>query len=503
MPREVFRNTGVHNVIQLTDSESEPEHESPQKRSLKSGASPDKTAFVSNSSSIKSPLKQGRRPVEIIELSSSEDEDIHPTGKRGFTAPSYGRNAQPSTSAMSIPQAGPMQNNIRTDVVVENNGTIQYNPSPRRRPAALNGSPSKSDKSGMLLSDRIRLLSKAPKVNVPEPEEDLSWEHEEDGLGGVRSGAMLIGSYDPVQDQQETLAPGDPSPLSSSSKVARQKKMPEAVAVLHRLAIPFLKEMDRKVFNNQLGASYLPDLIPSSGQKRRRKDDKSVIWGMGSRGEYDDGHGSYTELVWSNRMATTAGRSEYKKTGEGKIIIKIELGVKVITTEERLRNTLAHEACHAASWAISKDFKAPHGSTFKSWYGTLILSMLLLMIDRARKVEAAFRGVQVTTKHDYEIDYKYSWKCLAPSCGHVFQRHSNSINIEKQGCFCGSRLEPQFKLSAKRVAPKGPISSQSHPNLPENAEALLPISRGTPGDDLVDALTLMAISSSRNDEEAE
>lgn len=105
------------------------------------------------------------------------------------------------------------------------------------------------------------------------------------------------------------------TPLSSPTKTVRQKRMPEAVAVLHRFAIPYLKELDSKVFNNQLGASYLPELEPPhpSGQKQRSRNAQGLLWGMGTRGEYNDGKGSYIELLWSNRMATTAGRTEYRK----------------------------------------------------------------------------------------------------------------------------------------------------------------------------------------------
>lgn len=48
--------------------------------------------------------------------------------------------------------------------------------------------------------------------------------------------------------------------------------------------------------------------------------------------------------------------------------LKIELGVKVLTDEERLRNTIAHEACHAATYVISGDYRNQHGATWKSWW---------------------------------------------------------------------------------------------------------------------------------------
>jgi len=60
---------------------------------------------------------------------------------------------------------------------------------------------------------------------------------------------------------------------------------------------------------------------------------------------------------------------------------------------------------------------------------------------RAKKCSAAFgdRGVEVTTKHSYAIDYKYIWECI--SCGHEFKRHSKSIDPAKHTCgACKSKL---------------------------------------------------------------
>ena len=53
---------------------------------------------------------------------------------------------------------------------------------------------------------------------------------------------------------------------------------------------------------------------------------------------------------------------------------------------------------------------------------------------RAKKCTAAFShcGVEVTTKHSYDIDYKYIWECN--SCGVEYKRHSKSIDPKKHRC---------------------------------------------------------------------
>lgn len=60
---------------------------------------------------------------------------------------------------------------------------------------------------------------------------------------------------------------------------------------------------------------------------------------------------------------------------------------------------------------------------------------------RAKRCSQAFRhrGVEVTTKHSYIIDYKYIWECT--NCGQEFKRHSKSIDPARHTCgSCTSKL---------------------------------------------------------------
>lgn len=138
-------------------------------------------------------------------------------------------------------------------------------------------------------------------------------------------------------------------------------------------------------------------------------------------------------LIWSKTLKTTAGRANWRReqirlrTGplptdtcvEIRHHCSIELAEKVIDDEERLYNVLAHEYCHLTTFMISEIRNNPHGAEFKSW---------------GSKVTAAFRskGVEVTTKHSYKIDYKYIWECVA--CGYEFKRHSKSIDPVRHSC---------------------------------------------------------------------
>lgn len=77
------------------------------------------------------------------------------------------------------------------------------------------------------------------------------------------------------------------------------------------------------------------------------------------------------ELVWSNKLRTTAGITRLKQISGGgkptKRIATIELSTKIIDEEHRLRATLLHELCHAAAWLVDGVSKPPHGKCFKKW----------------------------------------------------------------------------------------------------------------------------------------
>eukprot|EP00466_Bigelowiella_natans_P004204 jgi/Bigna1/57311/fgenesh1_pm.9_\ len=125
-------------------------------------------------------------------------------------------------------------------------------------------------------------------------------------------------------------------------------------------------------------------------------------------------------ITWNNRLNTTGGCTRFTKNRvTKKHEAQIELATKVIDTEERLRQTLCHEMCHAACWIISKVAKPPHGRQFKAW---------------GRVASKICPGIVVNTCHNYQINYRFRWKCENPSCGNEFGRHSDSLDVTKKVC---------------------------------------------------------------------
>ncbi|EGG03768.1 uncharacterized protein MELLADRAFT_108969 [Melampsora larici-populina 98AG31] len=109
---------------------------------------------------------------------------------------------------------------------------------------------------------------------------------------------------------------------------------------------------------------------------------------------------------------------------------------KVVDSESRLMNTLAHELCHVATWIIDRQKDEKHGKYFKAW---------------ARKIHKVIPQIEVTTKHTYEIDYKFKWNCSSTDCSRTYGRHSNSIKPDKQMCECGGNLIPVPRIRKRAI----------------------------------------------------
>ncbi|KAL2176725.1 SprT-like family-domain-containing protein [Thermothelomyces heterothallicus CBS 202.75] len=195
-------------------------------------------------------------------------------------------------------------------------------------------------------------------------------------------------------------SPEKPSQKTAGAKKASDREAKRAFEATKRdLAEKFLQELDTVITQGRLG-----ELAESTGGIR---------------------------VIWTNKLNTTAGRANWKRetirtrrpdgttTTKHKHHASIELAEKVIDDAHRLLNVLAHEFCHLANFMVSGVTTNPHGREFKAW---------------AAQCSRAFadRGVQVTTKHSYDIDFKYVWACA--ECCTEFKRHSRSIDPARHRC---------------------------------------------------------------------
>lgn len=236
-----------------------------------------------------------------------------------------------------------------------------------------------------------RMVSLTKPLGFPKtphkPTEDAFWDQE------------LVNEWnDQVSPRRAALMP---APGASNSKCSPKKEDKKSFdAKKHQMASDFLQELDTEITEGKIR-----QLAESTGG---------------------------VSLVWSKTLNTTAGRANWKrettrtKDADGKDIevqykhhASIELAEKVINDENRLLNVVAHEFCHLANFMINGVTNNPHGKEFKVW---------------AAKCSRTFgsRGIKVTTKHTYDIDYKYVWACV--SCGAEFKRHSKSIDPSRHRC---------------------------------------------------------------------
>uniref|UniRef100_A0A1A9W9Z7 SprT-like domain-containing protein n=1 Tax=Glossina brevipalpis TaxID=37001 RepID=A0A1A9W9Z7_9MUSC len=129
------------------------------------------------------------------------------------------------------------------------------------------------------------------------------------------------------------------------------------------------------------------------------------------------------QMTWNKRLSSTAGRCFNKKKA-GIRLCSIELSDKVLTSADRLRCTLIHEMCHAATWIF--DAEKGHGATWKRW---------------ARRANAIFPELpKIDVCHQYDIEYKYTYKCCL--CDAKSYAHSTSRKVENIRCsYCHGAIE--------------------------------------------------------------
>ncbi|XP_009995487.1 PREDICTED: acidic repeat-containing protein [Chaetura pelagica] len=131
-------------------------------------------------------------------------------------------------------------------------------------------------------------------------------------------------------------------------------------------------------------------------------------------------------IIWNKKMRKTAGYCVTGQTAgpEAKRYARIELSEKVCDSADRLRDTLIHEACHAATWLIH-GVRDGHGQFWRFY---------------ADKSAVIHPELPVVTRcHNYEINYKFTYMCVL--CKARIGRHSKSLDTDRFVCaFCGGQL---------------------------------------------------------------
>ncbi|XP_059202645.1 germ cell nuclear acidic protein [Centropristis striata] len=130
-------------------------------------------------------------------------------------------------------------------------------------------------------------------------------------------------------------------------------------------------------------------------------------------------------VTWNKKMRKTAGYCiTGQERGGGNRYARIELSEKVCDSADRLRDTLIHEMCHAATWLIN-GVRDGHGNFWKLY---------------ARKSTVAHPELPMVTRcHSYDIKYKFQYQCTR--CKNTIGRHSKSLDTQRFVCaLCTGQL---------------------------------------------------------------
>ncbi|XP_044062151.1 acidic repeat-containing protein isoform X2 [Siniperca chuatsi] len=130
-------------------------------------------------------------------------------------------------------------------------------------------------------------------------------------------------------------------------------------------------------------------------------------------------------VTWNKKMRKTAGYCiTGQERGGGSRYARIELSEKVCDSADRLRDTLIHEMCHAATWLIN-GVRDGHGNLWKLY---------------ARKSTLMHPELPMVTRcHSYDIKYKFQYQCTR--CQNTIGRHTKSLDTQRFVCaLCTGQL---------------------------------------------------------------
>uniref|UniRef100_A0A8C7WNE2 Germ cell nuclear acidic peptidase n=1 Tax=Oryzias sinensis TaxID=183150 RepID=A0A8C7WNE2_9TELE len=168
-----------------------------------------------------------------------------------------------------------------------------------------------------------------------------------------------------------------------------------------------------------------PGSCYSSSFKKNKEQLTSKLYQLYNSSVFDNKLPVDMSVTWNKKMRKTAG---YCVTGQekggGSRYARIELSEKVCDSADRLRDTLIHELCHAATWLIN-GVRDGHGAFWKLY---------------ARKATVLHPELPMVTRcHSYDITYKFRYQCTR--CQNTIGRHSKSLDTQKFVCaLCTGRL---------------------------------------------------------------
>ncbi|XP_072127385.1 germ cell nuclear acidic protein [Mobula birostris] len=437
-------SSGDEEFEKFLTSVKKPHSKSQKYRTLKEDDDSLNDFIVSDSSLDELPIK------EIVELEDTADTELHEQSCKPRTK--YFKEQVSSVSSVARSMS-PVLNSSTEDFVFENT----------QRVPTLNGQKTKSLQLSPHTWDRGSLQSDdsssyhsvhSKRLNHISSSSDTSSDEFESLIKRIKSKTPATASS---TLNGKRMAVTEPVKQKTKSKIQGIKPKPEEKNVVPVFVQP--TKPKKGVLSDSTSLNQVPDfkisgLSESQSQhevwrkcktpgcflqelnlssskyvknfKRHREELTQELYNLYNKTVFQQKLPEKMEIIWNKKMRKTAG---YCVTGKKRDALqryaRIELSEKVCDSAERLRDTLIHELCHAATWLIN-NVRDGHGPIWKFYaQKSILIHPELPMVKRC---------------HTYEIKYKYTYQCSR--CKNTIGRHSKSLDTQRFVCaICNSPLE--------------------------------------------------------------
>ncbi|XP_072252556.1 germ cell nuclear acidic protein [Leuresthes tenuis] len=221
-------------------------------------------------------------------------------------------------------------------------------------------------------------------------------------------------NFKPLQEKpQHVKTPGKSSIMRPAVSQSEPRHGPSSRVVLCKTPGCFLQSLTN------------PDSMYGASFRKKKEELTSRLYRLYNTSVFDNKLPINMSVTWNKKMRKTAG---YCITGQerngGSRYARIELSEKVCDSADRLRDTLIHEMCHAATWLIN-GVRDGHGNFWKLY---------------ARKATVVHPELPMVTRcHSYDIKYKFQYQCSR--CKNTIGRHSKSLDTQRFVCaLCTGQL---------------------------------------------------------------
>lgn len=244
------------------------------------------------------------------------------------------------------------------------------------------------------------------------------YEEEEEIVLEEKENEIPKGFKWPTPVKKDIKKPITPT-VQKTPTAAKIKSTPKSSAAKRFGPLSFLKSLDAEANRSLCDADAL---LYRNNYKSKKIDLAIKLFKLYNEKVFDS---KLTEvpIKWNKKLLNTAGRCHNSRKN-GVKQSSLELSDKVLTSADRLRCTLIHEMCHAATWVLNGE--NGHGVIWKRW---------------AAKANSTFPELpKITVCHDYAIEYKYTYLCI--NCKAQSKTHSKSRKVDEIQCsICKGKIK--------------------------------------------------------------